>query len=1365
MGASQGKLFKVGGRKYRAIRVIEDQCNGFKIYHVQDRLSSEVLALKRTKAANKSDCPALRELTILKQLPPHPHVLQYRDHKMKDTGPSRIDIAVLFELSLGTLEKAISPRTTPPSLNAALSCFLMITKGINHIHHHGVVHFNLQPSTVHRTNSTQPPTLNPNSSKTSRSSDIEEKESLVEIENWVWKIGDFGFAIVPSHTWANKQDPRSSLHPFSAPESRNSGSFNSSADVFSLGALLYYLLYMKAPFSLEKLEIATQPANRVKALEPPTLEIPDNLPEQVKVVLESMLQWDPQERLSTDEVLRSLTDYLQNVTGCQCDQPASPSASSRRPKVPVKTVDRIHKKRKLSNPDRPFGNQEAQEIADAVQKAFRCTERHKYIPPKRKHITRLVIKLWQHSDYEGVSNADGPSCRIWTSITRAEVFKEPLVAFKSVTLIQRLMVQGTKAFLMYSAGEAMTVLKQYEDTWKRRRDLAREEKAHKGFLHLLEVIVPYIDYLTTKARFHTDWSEFEGNLAMTSWINYLYIGEWNKLLLYKWGERSVNSITAMLDLATRLVNCGNVIILQSDSQLSSSKVSSASPSKSKADNNHDLALLILSPLLPIMMELDAIYHTSSFVLGIIVFLFGQEKCSDLSKNYCEVISSYIQLGKTIRDSKFENVITRSIMPYPEAPPKVSSLFASEVLPPTSSYPIETDMTERELILSFRSRFTVRQPHSPPCKNSKPAKRPSHTKNQFSHTIVQPPKQTHKAINAYMPHGGRLEPRLSSPKLETHLLLNFPAENDLTPNLCQLDNISPEDPSDESMRLSDSLVAAATVHGNNGHLRPSKKEKMAGRTYSAPNVFAETDKVHVAVRKKKATRRLKVLSASRSKKNTEPEDTDPDGQEDVHYNENSIKIRGWKSGDEGRSSGESKDGGGYHPLVRSSSEDGSPRATQSKKACYPGNGSPRSTLVKKGFPKAEPKLHAKTGPNSPADGRGRVASARDHQFQHWGFRGTGNPFQEERNSAPPHSPAGNNPFKKTPFSPRRHLLEPKGSSDEGEDPWFSAPTEDDLPNNHNNPFLMDDSSPSNTSPSGGNLEDEPSDSKGDEEKIEEDGICWDELKMGERIGIGGSGEVFIAEYSPQNGKKMKVAVKRLLPRKYNKETLLEFRKEIQIFKRLNSYKHPNILAFYGAISTPPNLGLVTELLEMSLFDLLHNTNIRLTWALKEKIAIGSSDGLRFLHEHSIIHRDLKSANLLLNKNFEVKIMDFGLARIKADHDTMTGQTGTYQWMSPEVIKGQKYTESADIYSMGIIFWEICMEKIPFEGMNGIQASVAVVTRKLRPPLWTKDKKPLIGKVNWTRLIQHCWHQNARKRPNINQVCIWLSQMTEKSSSPH
>lgn len=83
----------------------------------------------------------------------------------------------------------------------------------------------------------------------------------------------------------------------------------------------------------------------------------------------------------------------------------------------------------------------------------------------------------------------------------------------------------------------------------------------------------------------------------------------------------------------------------------------------------------------------------------------------------------------------------------------------------------------------------------------------------------------------------------------------------------------------------------------------------------------------------------------------------------------------------------------------------------------------------------------------------------------------------------------------------------------------------------------------------------------------------------------------------------------------------------MYRRL---RHPNIVMFMGACTKPPNLSLVTELLQMSLFDLLHNTNVKLSWKIKFKIAIETATGMNFLHmsKPTIIHRDLKSANLLV-----------------------------------------------------------------------------------------------------------------------------------------
>jgi hypothetical protein len=146
---------------------------------------------------------------------------------------------------------------------------------------------------------------------------------------------------------------------------------------------------------------------------------------------------------------------------------------------------------------------------------------------------------------------------------------------------------------------------------------------------------------------------------------------------------------------------------------------------------------------------------------------------------------------------------------------------------------------------------------------------------------------------------------------------------------------------------------------------------------------------------------------------------------------------------------------------------------------------------------------------------------------------------------------------------------------------------------------------------------------------DDEIEFSELELGERIGVGGFAEVFKAEW-----RGTEVAVKRLLLPKATDDAVTEFIAEVNLLRRL---RHPNIVMFMGACTKSPNLCLVTELLQMSLFDLLHNTKIKLSWKIKLKIAQEAAMGMNYLHRHrpTIIHRDLKSANLLVRPLDSVK----------------------------------------------------------------------------------------------------------------------------------
>lgn len=154
--------------------------------------------------------------------------------------------------------------------------------------------------------------------------------------------------------------------------------------------------------------------------------------------------------------------------------------------------------------------------------------------------------------------------------------------------------------------------------------------------------------------------------------------------------------------------------------------------------------------------------------------------------------------------------------------------------------------------------------------------------------------------------------------------------------------------------------------------------------------------------------------------------------------------------------------------------------------------------------------------------------------------------------------------------------------------------------------------------------------------------------------------------------------------------------------MESLRHPNIVMFMGACTKLPNLAIVLEYCSRkSLWNLLQNHEIKLTWEDRRRLALEIAKGMNYLHSFPtpVLHRDLKrypvlsSLNILIDDGYRPKIADFGWTRLKAD--IMTGKIGTYQWMAPEVIKSQKYTEMADVFSFGVILWEIAAREPPYK----------------------------------------------------------------------
>ncbi|KAG6748582.1 hypothetical protein POTOM_048511 [Populus tomentosa] len=145
----------------------------------------------------------------------------------------------------------------------------------------------------------------------------------------------------------------------------------------------------------------------------------------------------------------------------------------------------------------------------------------------------------------------------------------------------------------------------------------------------------------------------------------------------------------------------------------------------------------------------------------------------------------------------------------------------------------------------------------------------------------------------------------------------------------------------------------------------------------------------------------------------------------------------------------------------------------------------------------------------------------------------------------------------------------------------------------------------------------------------------------------------------------------------------------------------VILFLGACTKPPRLSMVTEYMEMgSLYYLIHSSGQKkkLSWRRRLKMLRDICRGLMCIHRMKIVHRDLKSANCLVNKHMTIKICDFGLSRVMADIPIRdSSSAGTPEWMAPELIRNEPVTEKCDIFSLGVIMWELCTLSRPWEGV--------------------------------------------------------------------
>lgn len=201
------------------------------------------------------------------------------------------------------------------------------------------------------------------------------------------------------------------------------------------------------------------------------------------------------------------------------------------------------------------------------------------------------------------------------------------------------------------------------------------------------------------------------------------------------------------------------------------------------------------------------------------------------------------------------------------------------------------------------------------------------------------------------------------------------------------------------------------------------------------------------------------------------------------------------------------------------------------------------------------------------------------------------------------------------------------------------------------------------------------------------IPFAEIKLGKRLGEGGFGMVFLVEW-----KQEKYALKKMRLNDDSGEAL----KEARVLGRL---KHNFIVSLVGVTKDPSTneLMLVMEYHENgSLEDLLREKGVKLSRGNVVQIALDIAEGLKYLHEQKIIHRDLKSANVLLFDNkTRAKLTDFGTARIFSNSSKATTIIGTLGFMAPEVFEDKPYNSKADVYSFGVVIYHMLTNTIlPF-----------------------------------------------------------------------
>lgn len=267
----------------------------------------------------------------------------------------------------------------------------------------------------------------------------------------------------------------------------------------------------------------------------------------------------------------------------------------------------------------------------------------------------------------------------------------------------------------------------------------------------------------------------------------------------------------------------------------------------------------------------------------------------------------------------------------------------------------------------------------------------------------------------------------------------------------------------------------------------------------------------------------------------------------------------------------------------------------------------------------------------------------------------------------------------------------------------------------------------------------------------------DITLGRLLGSGAFGVVHLAAVE---GWTRPVVSKVVKPKKMAPKDADLFKNEICIWSNLD---HPNCVRLLAVALEPDEFSLLSELCSGGSMD------DRIAWLRKHKkpmptmvelssMMLQMARAMAYLHRHGVMHRDLKSGNILLSGEGEslfasgpLKIADFGLARHLPAEDrsaSLTAETGSYRWMAPEVIRHEPYNSACDVYSFAVVCWEMLTYDVPFASVTAVQAAFNVAVRDRRPEL------PSSCSAAIAKLVTECWHADAKQRPSFAQISARL-----------